>query len=880
MEDNLLLELIELINNIYHSTQYDIVDKCMSLLGIRVSGFEESEFEFKTPFYIEAKDVYAKKVVEEVERRLNDDQKQVFYQSLAPTFIKFTSNEQLKQATVTNIIDNNKQFDYNGDIDKYVIKHLYYIEDDNYKLDFINKYEDKMDLCDIRIVLGTIKDDQTKIKYFDDLIEEPDELGKLLLTIGDDNLKLELYEKYKDVLDGELKYDDLVCSLKDDYLKLKTLERIKYSSKYVLHDQIIYALTNEESLISIWDKVDNEGKALIIYRIKNPEKRFELFKRLNRDLESVEKNKAIFQLVELVNELPQEYRKFIISECPNIRLGYTDLISIVTSLSDEEEIIGILKIRGAKHISHFVRKNQLLSPENMLQNVDLFLSLEQVENKEAIKEYINYLYPTNNDILYTIKWNILQPKYVDTLGLDKINVIGSFEELTGSLLDMDDKEYEVFYHVLNHYSKKEGITDWQYAAHQIMQEIYFNKIDKKDLCSYIDDINNVNMDNLLFILLNGDNFGVQSLDDINNYHNLVKDKCDNIMKNGSLSEKKDAIFIKYFGLSDYSNMLRGFRGQIKNGMGRIYNMYHYDIDLIESDDLKELFHFVETVINSESEEELISIYNDRKDFGYVDTYKLERLLKNEILKLYNKELLQLDGLKQNEEGLYEAGVDFSIIATSVGAYVRNNPKNYMVDWNKPSLASQHFCASFIRNDMLGTAPVPHFMYGFTSMEPYSLLLSGSTDIYSSGAAFISKAFNGEEYFGPDRQINETAYNKKFTYNEMDFRRIQNGEKKKPDYILVFRRDGVIPNLDEAKQASQEWNGLPIVVIDVNLCLEHEQGLVESMLKEYYQNPTIELYNKIKTKVMNNRVTEATFLENINLDELKEYLIDDTIKKTI
>ena len=33
------------------------------------------------------------------------------------------------------------------------------------------------------------------------------------------------------------------------------------------------------------------------------------------------------------------------------------------------------------------------------------------------------------------------------------------------------------------------------------------------------------------------------------------------------------------------------------------------------------------------------------------------------------------------------------------------------------------------------------------------------------------------------------------YNELDFSRQQNGEKKQPDYILVFKKDGQILNID-------------------------------------------------------------------------------------
>ena len=176
-------------------------------------------------------------------------------------------------------------------------------------------------------------------------------------------------------------------------------------------------------------------------------------------------------------------------------------------------------------------------------------------------------------------------------------------------------------------------------------------------------------------------------------------------------------------------------------------------------------------------------------------------------------------LKQDEEGLYDAGVDFNIITTSVGAYHSIRPENYKTDWNRPSLASPHFCASYIRNDMLGTAPVHNVLYGFSSMGSNSLALSGAGDIYSHGTSLISQSEESEKYYGPEKQLYISAQNGKFKYNEMDFKRIQDGVKKSPDYILVFKRDGVIDNIEEAKKASSDWDNLPIVVIDVNKVLD-------------------------------------------------------------
>lgn len=82
------------------------------------------------------------------------------------------------------------------------------------------------------------------------------------------------------------------------------------------------------------------------------------------------------------------------------------------------------------------------------------------------------------------------------------------------------------------------------------------------------------------------------------------------------------------------------------------------------------------------------------------------------------------------------------------------------------------------------------------MTSDSLAMSGITDMASeSESGFVSAADNRDRYYSPENQINKTE-----DYNEMDFYRIQNGERKQPDYIIVFRENGEVKNMEEAKKA--------------------------------------------------------------------------------
>ncbi len=97
------------------------------------------------------------------------------------------------------------------------------------------------------------------------------------------------------------------------------------------------------------------------------------------------------------------------------------------------------------------------------------------------------------------------------------------------------------------------------------------------------------------------------------------------------------------------------------------------------------------------------------------------------------------------ENMYSAGTDFKMIITSLGPYSgKKSQSNYKDDWNRPKINSPHLCASYIRQDMMGTAWICDICYGFDCMREDSLVLSGPGDIYSSRDSMISTSLLGKK----------------------------------------------------------------------------------------------------------------------------------------
>lgn len=427
------------------------------------------------------------------------------------------------------------------------------------------------------------------------------------------------------------------------------------------------------------------------------------------------------------------------------------------------------------------------------------------------------------------------------------------------MLGLNDGELKLLGKVLDKYMDMTKGEEWTPLAKKILENIG----SYKELVSNLEENENISIDKLIPILIHSNNFDIKTLEDVENFQEIKRKKCEELINGETLEEKQKAVLLKVFG--------QGMRETKK-----IISRFEEDIDEIEDEDLKAYIKSLQEILKIENPEVLKEIFEQVEELETINPLLMERMLKTEYCKLYNRDLFNLKNAEKLPDGenVYNAGTDFKMIITSVGAFYTNNSViDYKKDWNKPKIGSQHFCASYIRNDMLGHAPVPHICYGFCEMAEDSLMLSGPSDIYSSGVSFESTARRNERYLAPNNQIANTI-----RYNEMDFRRIQKGKKKQPDYIVVFRKDGKIPNIDKAKKASKDFEGLPIVVIDVDECLASERKKVEEMFEEYKKTSDPQVGIKLLEKLRNNRVTDYDFCRDTDMDKTLQSLKDQKSRK--
>ena len=500
-----------------------------------------------------------------------------------------------------------------------------------------------------------------------------------------------------------------------------------------------------------------------------------------------------------------------------------------------------------KEVSEIYR-NKYASIEFIKENLSRFLEIEGVS---TIKDVLLQMSEKNDEILKG-NFDILNERYINILGVEKVNQISCYSDIANMVLGLNDGELKLLGKVLDKYMDMTKGEEWTPLAKKILENIG----SYKELVANQEENENISIDKLIPILIHSNNFDIKTLEDVENFQEIKRKKCEELINGETIEEKQKAILLKVFG--------QGLRETKK-----IISKFGKDIEEIEDEDLKAYIKSLQEILKIEKPEVLKEIFEQVEELETINPLLMERMLKTEYCKLYNKDLFNVKDAEKLPDGenLYSAGTDFKMIITSVGAYYTNNSViDYKKDWNKPKIGSQHFCASYIRNDMLGHAPVPHICYGFCEMVEDSLMLSGPMDLISSGVSFESTARSNERYLAPNNQIANTI-----GYNEMDFRRIQEGKKKQPDYIVVFRKNGNIPNMDKAEKASKDFGGLPIVVIDEDECLASERKKAEEMFEEYKKTNDPQIGAKLLEKLKNNRVTDYSFCRDTDMDMILQNL---------
>ena len=741
---------------------------------------------------------------------------------------------------------------------EYKAKAISYLNDDNIKLEMIDQIPKNLQ----PIIIKTIKDDTIK-KELIDKIEDKEDKIELILTLNSDELKLKYMEelnippdrilKSLSTEEAILKIMDL-CTLSEDEIFNIAISKFKHDESKIKVLNKIQKDDLIEKIISSFE--DEEKKIQVIYFIKEDKNKFQIaltFENDSNKLKIIEKmqdeeliNKIIFSIkddnikLRLLDRVEDEIRK----------------IEIIESFSNDENKLKAMFLIKNKNLSINIRKS--LKLETIQKHRKEIMLYEGItENLDQKIKVLEGMEKRNSNIYNTINFQMLDDKIISSFSKEQFEQLVCYPDVERCIIQIinDKDRWKLFFKIFNTISK--DTENWDVKLSRILEQL--NSKEYQKLINNVAD-KDVNIEKLIKLIQFPNYFGIKTQEDLNNYAQIKKDICDKIM-NDDIDSLDEETLILILQMNDLDQIrfaiLQKLYGQDIESTKRIIEKFGQDLDNLDQNSDEVIYVKALKKIMETNNIELLKKYYlvDRGiEDDLIDIIAMENKLKHDYGVQFNEGLLQTKGLEEGEiEGTLKAGTDFRMLITSVSPFVKNAPENYAEDWNRNNITSRGFCCSYITNDMIATAKIPHLCYGFSKMSDDALMLSGPTDIFSDSKFLEAKAKSDEVYYSPENQINNTVFmGIGLTYNEMVFKRKQDGKKKQPDYIVVFKENGRIVNMSKAQKAQAQWKqygiNLPIIVVDKDECAKANRAEIDRMIKECN---SYEDYKKIFHKVDNN-----------------------------
>lgn len=364
--------------------------------------------------------------------------------------------------------------------------------------------------------------------------------------------------------------------------------------------------------------------------------------------------------------------------------------------------------------------------ENLLKNE--FTHEEQKNVRELLKELLS----RNNKILETMDIRMLHENIVSAFGIATLERIVNDKILQQGILELSQAELQTYNYILNY-----KVAD----INERLGSFYQNKCKNIDLEKLLA-LDNKTKDKAISILLSESNFGLYSIDELEQYYENRKNICKQIINNPSIIEDE---YDKYDELMDESssnipyNLIYEMKElteaerikysiiEAKYGMSLekakiLCDAFGEDINGVNSIEEKRIIQEIKEILKEMDIEKLKHISLDENYKNYEGTMNIIPNLKNAYLEKYKETLYQINdkdyigsqsikikGHKKKNIEIYNvlgkdnSNADFNMILTSLGGIYNyyHDYTNFKNDWDRADDNHMISC-SYIGNDNLAT----------------------------------------------------------------------------------------------------------------------------------------------------------------------------------
>lgn len=549
------------------------------------------------------------------------------------------------------------------------------------------------------------------------------------------------------------------------------------------------------------------------------------------------------------------------------------------------------KIYIAQYANNFEKANELIA------SLDL---------SDEIRRKYERLLQDNADLNETIDIRILSSKYnfLD----DILDMIVTDKRVQEQLLSLSDEKLELFkmlyqrleenvdYNIpyittiLNKMGRTTPYTAWRNTPYYRYEELENSIIEGLENGKKL---STEEIDNLLYLYTSNLKWEINTLEELSDFPNIFQSSVDAFMEKAQSEEPKDLDNIKL------ALLLKTYGINVKTATNicKKYNIKGIPITQ-ENVDLFEMYKAMLDIIGEDNPDVLIDTYNQFSSQmsphpNFMRTITFENSMRKVFAQTLNSSVYKCTDSYTINDGvkIFDAGTDFKMIVTAIGAYQCDFPdqENYFDYWNSPTIRSHGNCCSLIGNNNLSMATPKNIILGFSTMDDNMLLLSGCKDLNSTTS---SRNFNiaSEENFGtnPDDPYIEFSNpdilidNTRGDYNELVYERRDLSSnplfyKKNPDYIVFIEEYENIDDyfeeykdnpdalaylneqkksqehqLEQSLKAAKDFN-IPIVRINRETCAKQAIFEIEQLLSEFENTLNPEYLERMICQFENNRV---------------------------
>jgi len=235
-------------------------------------------------------------------------------------------------------------------------------------------------------------------------------------------------------------------------------------------------------------------------------------------LEEVSEKEGIFRVVKELekyvqeNNIGKEEAKRLFDASDDILLKYA---------GRELKILVEEKEPGKKHMSNLNMRNYI---SHMKDQYKFFVLKENGDEEKAGKKYniFKECYEKNKAILDNVDFDFLDDRFLEIFSQEQYNTVACYPYIQKLLLEMDDKEREVFTGCFqDHNSTYKEESDWSLITEKLAKTISEGEYD--ELIKDIDLDKKVDLDKLTQLLSNKNYFNVKSVQQFEMYDEIKED---------------------------------------------------------------------------------------------------------------------------------------------------------------------------------------------------------------------------------------------------------------------------------------------------------------------------------------------------------------------